>query len=110
MFNEEREMGIKVVSFAKNVITSDMEKEYLEDWKVTNSYYCLSSNYTSFLYFEQKAVFSLKCCIPDAIGKIQSMCDLSSRENFDESDKLTLSSRCREILLQGYAFGFEVSS
>lgn len=51
---------------------------------------------------------SLKCCIPDAIGKVQAVCELPTRENLDETDRLTLLNRCREILLQGYAFGFEV--
>lgn len=51
----------------------------------------------------------LRCTIPCAIGKVQNICDeMLLAENLDDSEKLTLTSRCREILLQGFRFGFEV--
>lgn len=50
----------------------------------------------------------LKCTIPSAIEKVQSMCDISLLDNLDETEKQSLITRWREILLQGFTFGFEV--
>lgn len=36
------------------------------------------------------------------------MCDLTAFENLDDTERTSLTSRCREILQQGFRFGFEV--
>lgn len=47
--------------------------------------------------------------IPTAIEKVQNICDgMLSTDNLDDFEKNALTSRCREILLQGFRFGFEV--
>lgn len=56
----------------------------------------------------QKAVVTLKCRIPNAIDRVQMICDVSALEDLDELDKASLLMRYREILLQGFTFGFEV--
>lgn len=52
---------------------------------------------------------ALKCTLPKAIEKVQNICDITTLENLDESEKAAFISRYREILMQGFRFGFEVS-
>ena len=55
------------------------------------------------------AIISLKCSIPDAIGRVQSEFDQINMDLFEEIERTSLVSRTREILMQGYRFGFEVN-
>lgn len=57
----------------------------------------------------QKSVVTFKCTIPSAIERVEVICDVNAFEGLDDTEKLSLTSRCREILLQGYRFGFEVT-
>ncbi|KAF5306496.1 hypothetical protein FQR65_LT07324 [Abscondita terminalis] len=88
LFNEERERCIKTVAFTKNLFkTTNVPEEHLSELK--------------------KSVITFKCTIPNAIEKVQAMCDVTALQNLDEADRLSLTSRCREILQQGFRFGFE---
>ncbi|XP_031337464.1 mitogen-activated protein kinase kinase kinase 4 isoform X2 [Photinus pyralis] len=88
LFNEERERCIKTVAFTKHLFkTSHVPPEYLLELK--------------------RSIITFKCTIPSAIEKIEAMFDLTKFQGLDEADKLSLTSRCREILQQGFRFGFE---
>lgn len=51
----------------------------------------------------------LKCVIPDAIDRVQKICNDVACDRLDDFEKVSLASRTREILMQGYKFGFEVN-
>ncbi|KAF5299190.1 hypothetical protein FQA39_LY02363 [Lamprigera yunnana] len=88
LFNEERERCIKTVTFTKHLFkTTSVPPEHLSELK--------------------KSVITFKCTIPNAIEKVQAMCDVTKLQELDEGEKLSLTSRCREILQQGFRFGFE---
>ncbi|KAK4881354.1 hypothetical protein RN001_004673 [Aquatica leii] len=88
LFNEEQERCIKTVAFTKNLFkTTHIPAEHLIELK--------------------KSVITFKCTIPNAIEKVQTMCDVTTLQELDEADKISLTSRCREILQQGFRFGFE---
>lgn len=62
-----------------------------------------------YIYFYlQKAVVNLKCVIPDAIDRVQKICNDVACDRLDDFERASLASRTREILMQGYKFGFEV--
>lgn len=50
----------------------------------------------------------LKCVIPDAIDRVQTICNDVTFDRLDDFEKASLASRTRAILMQGYKFGFEV--
>ncbi|KAJ3666937.1 hypothetical protein Zmor_002358 [Zophobas morio] len=87
IFNEEREMCIKTIAFCKTVFKHDLPKESRIELTM--------------------AIISLKCSIPDAIGRVQSEFDQINMDLFEEIERTSLVSRTREILMQGYRFGFE---
>ncbi|KAK9730503.1 MEKK4 N-terminal [Popillia japonica] len=91
LFNEERDMISKTMIFSKMVLKamkSYVNPELTHDFK---------DNY-----------LQLRCMIPTAIEKVQNICDgMLSTDNLDDFEKNALTSRCREILLQGFRFGFE---
>jgi mitogen-activated protein kinase kinase kinase 4 len=84
---EEREMSIKTIAFCKTVFKHEMPKD----------------SRTDLIH----AVISLKCSIPDAIGRIQTEFDQVSLDSFEEIERTSLVNRTREVLMQGYRFGFE---
>lgn len=51
-----------------------------------------------------------KCIIPCAIAKVQALFEHTTITSLDEMDKAALNSRIREILMQAYRFGFDVSN
>ncbi|KAK5649503.1 hypothetical protein RI129_000532 [Pyrocoelia pectoralis] len=88
LFNEERERCIKTVAFTKHLFkTTHVPSECLFELR--------------------RSIITFKCTIPSAIEKIQAMFDVTTLQALDETDKLSLTSRCREILQQGFRFGFE---
>ncbi|GJQ82156.1 Mekk1, partial [Trypoxylus dichotomus] len=91
LFNEEREMISKTMAFAKMIMKAmktHANPELTHDFK---------DNY-----------LQLRCIIPCAIEKVQNICDdMLQSDNLDDFDKTALTSRCREILLLGFRFGFE---
>ncbi|EEZ98383.1 mitogen-activated protein kinase kinase kinase 4 [Tribolium castaneum] len=87
LFNEEREMSIKTIAFCKTVFRHDLHPD------------CRSELVCS--------IISLKCSIPDAIGRVQSEFDQVKLDSFEEIERTAIVSRTREILMQAYRFGFE---
>jgi hypothetical protein len=81
-------MSIKTIAFCKTVFKHEMPKD----------------SRTDLIH----AVISLKCSIPDAIGRIQTEFDQVSLDSFEEIERTSLVNRTREVLMQGYRFGFEV--
>lgn len=90
LFNEEREMSIKTIAFCKTIFKHQkLPPDSRRDLAV--------------------AIISLKCSIPDVIGRVQCVFDGVNYDSFEEIERTSLVARTREILMQGYRFGFEVS-
>ncbi|XP_050312904.1 mitogen-activated protein kinase kinase kinase 4 isoform X2 [Anthonomus grandis grandis] len=89
IFNDEREMSMKTMAFAK-LLTAK----------------CRPSNTDGFKSLKN-CIVAFKCIIPTAIAKVQSFFNYVRADYFDESDRHALCSRIREILMQIYRFGFE---
>lgn len=64
-----------------------------------------SWNYYDF----QESIVGFKCIIPCAIAKVQDLFEHTSIVALEDIDKNALNSRIREILMQAYRFGFDVS-
>ncbi|CAG9765356.1 unnamed protein product [Ceutorhynchus assimilis] len=89
-FNDEREMTMKTMAFTTLIKKESFKYITKED-----------------MIFVKNSIVAFKCLIPKAIAKVQSFFDYTTIEAFDESDRLALAARIREILLQIYRFGFE---
>ncbi|XP_076250455.1 mitogen-activated protein kinase kinase kinase 4 isoform X2 [Rhynchophorus ferrugineus] len=90
MFNEEREMSMKAMAFTKMIFSrnsDDIDREASKS--LLNS------------------IVAFKCIIPKAIAKVQSLFNYVISDSLDEQDRVALTSRIREILMQIYRFGFE---
>ncbi|KAJ8914598.1 hypothetical protein NQ315_017303 [Exocentrus adspersus] len=88
LFNEEREMSLKTMAFAKNI---SKFQNVSGSCKVTF----------------KECVIAFKCIIPKAIGKVQGLFEHINFASLEESDKVALNSRIREVMMQVYRFGFE---
>ncbi|CAH0558812.1 unnamed protein product [Brassicogethes aeneus] len=88
LFNEERENCLKTIAFFRMILKGGIFNHELLK-RVTEQ------------------IINFKCVIPKAIGKVQVIFEHISLASFDETDKLNLNSRIRELLMQGYRFGFE---
>lgn len=88
LFNEEREMSLKTMAFIK---TSCKYKKIPLGCKKNI----------------KECIISFKCIIPKAIGKVQGLFEHINFASLEESDKVALNSRIREVLMQVYRFGFE---
>ncbi|CAH1165116.1 unnamed protein product [Phyllotreta striolata] len=90
VFNEERETSLKTMGFVKTNFRSENDL-VPDDCKI----------------FVKDSIVAFKCIIPDSIVKVQTLFDHLNDPTLDEADKIALSSRIREILMQIYRFGFE---
>lgn len=86
VLSEEREMGVKIMAFCRSVTKANIIKDHDQ---------------------LGKAVVTLKCVIPDAIDRVQTIGKDVIYDRLDDFEKNSLTSRARDILMQGYKFGFE---
>lgn len=57
----------------------------------------------------QESIVEFKNMIPYALSKVEGLFELINTVILDDTDKNTLNSRIREILIQCYRLGFDVS-
>lgn len=112
LFTDEREKALKVMAFAKGFLRdiehSDFHRDHSEDYLSkckANDYVCEGV---------REAVCSLKAealqvreKLSKVVERVQERCDVNHMTDIEEADKAGLLSRSREILHQGYKFGFE---
>lgn len=98
VFNEERERTMKTISFTKTLRKDIVCCNNSQDE-------CIKENIMDDI---KNAVVKLKQNITSAIEKVQNTCNVQNMDELDETERITLVSRCREILHQAYRFGFEV--
>lgn len=114
LFTVEREKSLKVMTFVKVLLRdiehSDFHRDHSEDFLnkcKENDFVCDGV---------RDAVCKLKCealkvreKLSTVLGRVQERCDVNHIHmgDIDEADRAGLLSRAREILHQGYKFGFE---
>ncbi|XP_022216734.2 mitogen-activated protein kinase kinase kinase 4 isoform X1 [Drosophila obscura] len=107
----ERERSIKVLFFAKtfcrDVETTDFHREHYEDDVANQQHDFICSDVKAAFKLLQQDVLDVRNKLTEIIEGVQTRCCLSNMRDLDEQDRQAVLSRTREILHQGYKFGFE---
>ncbi|XP_031640746.1 mitogen-activated protein kinase kinase kinase 4 isoform X3 [Contarinia nasturtii] len=107
LFTLEREKTMRLMSFAKSLCRDiempDFHRDHDSDGR---DFVCqvVKDAVTKL----QKDVLSVRDKLTKIIERVQERCDVKYLgDKIDEADKMSILSRAREILHQGYKFGFE---
>lgn len=108
LFTVERERSIKVLLFAKtfsrDVEQTDFHREHFDEY-LNNDLFCPPIKEAFKLL--QKDVLDVRSKLTKIVERVQDRCNIKHVSDMDEQDKQAVLSRAREILHQGYKFGFE---
>lgn len=110
LFTDEREKMLKVLAFAKN-LCRDIEKpefhrEHNEDLvSDLDSYLC--TEVTQAVVFVKREALGFNNLLINTISLVQRRCDIKNLTEMDEQDRVAVITRSREIMHQGFKFGFE---
>lgn len=106
LFTLEREKTMRLMSFAKSLCRDIETPDFHRDHDCDGiDFVCrIVKDAVTRL---QKDVLSVRHKLTKIIERVQERCDVKYLGNMDEVDKLAILSRAREILHQGYKFGFE---
>lgn len=109
LFTLEREKTMRLMSFAKSLCRDIEMPDFHRDHDVDTVLYhdTVCQEVKDAVKKLQKDVLSVRHKLTKIIERVQERCDVKHIENMDEVDKLAILSRAREILHQGYKFGFE---
>lgn len=111
LFTIERERCIKVMTFAKSMIR-DIEKiDFHRDHQV-EELLCRRHDFvcpavTEAVKSLKRNALKLRENLTLTIERVQNRCNDTNMMDMDDNDKISVLSRTREILHQGYKFGFE---
>ncbi|XP_064549547.1 mitogen-activated protein kinase kinase kinase 4 isoform X2 [Drosophila montana] len=107
----ERERSIKVLFFAKtfcrDVETTDFHREHYEHDVANQQHDFICSDVKAAFKLLQQDVLEVRNKLTNIIKGVQLRCCMRNMLELDEQDRLAVLSRTREILHQGYKFGFE---
>lgn len=118
LFTEEREKSLKVMTFIKSWIRDvekpDFHRDHNEFITGENDKVCFrhSQNFMCSEVIEsiknlKATAFELRDKLNTTIKRVQEKSDSEHIANLGEFDKISIISRTRQILHQGYKFGFE---
>ncbi|ALC45477.1 Mekk1 [Drosophila busckii] len=111
LLTSERERSIKVLFFAKtfcrDVETTDFHREHYEHDVANQQHDFICSHVKASFKLLQQDVLEVRNKLTEIIKGVQQRCCQSNMQQLDEQDRLAVLSRTREILHQGYKFGFE---
>lgn len=110
LFTLEREKTMRLINFAKS-LCRDLEKpDFHREHENLNSM-CpedvVCTEVKEAVLVLQKDVLSVRIKLTQIIERVQERCDIKYLVDINEVDKMSILSRAREILHQGYKFGFE---
>lgn len=110
LFTDEREKMLKVLAFAKN-LCRDIEKpefhrEHNEDLVSDLDSYLCSAVTQAVISVKQEAL-GFNNVLINTITLVQQRCDVKNLTEMDEQDRVAVITRSREIMHQGFKFGFE---
>lgn len=107
LFTVERENSLKMLNFAKilcrDLETADFHRDHGCEGKVTD----VCQLTTDAVRLLQKEVLSVRHRLTKIIEHVQMRCELQDFVEIDENDRFALMTRTREILHQGFKFGFD---
>ncbi|XP_033609208.1 mitogen-activated protein kinase kinase kinase 4 isoform X3 [Cryptotermes secundus] len=102
LFNETREKALKAVAFSKT-LRKDLENGA---FKEGISRQC-NAVIAEALEELKDEILAFRVSITSTLISAEETCDVRDMSEVDDMEKSALLSRCREILHQGYKFGFE---
>lgn len=110
-FTTEREKVLKVLSFAKG-LCRDVEKPVFHREHNTELLIdldqCLCNEVIKTVFFVKKEAFEKKKKKhANTLKLVQKRCDVKNLSDMEEQDRTAVITRTREILHQGFKFGFE---
>lgn len=106
LFTLEREKTMRLMNFAKS-LCRDIEKADFHRDHDCDSDDIVCQVVKDAVTVLQKDVLSVRNKLTKIIERVQERCDIKYLVDMDEVDKAAILSRAREILHQGYKFGFE---
>lgn len=110
LFTLEREKTMRLINFAKS-LCRDLEKpDFHREHENMNDQYSddvVCTEVKESVLELQKDVLSVRIKLTMIIERVQERCDMKYLLDMNEVDKMSILSRAREILHQGYKFGFE---
>ncbi|XP_053945911.1 mitogen-activated protein kinase kinase kinase 4 isoform X2 [Anastrepha ludens] len=111
LFTVERECSVKVLFFAKmfcrDVETTDFHREHYEDDVINQQKDFVCAEIKKSFKLLQKDVLDVRNKFSKIIERVQERCGPEKLSDLDDQDRQAVLSRTREILHQGYKFGFE---
>ncbi|XP_054725880.1 mitogen-activated protein kinase kinase kinase 4 isoform X1 [Anastrepha obliqua] len=111
LFTVERECSVKVLFFAKmfcrDVETTDFHREHYEDDVINQQEDFVCAEIKESFKLLQKDVLDVRNKFSKIIERVQERCGPEKLSDLDDQDRQAVLSRTREILHQGYKFGFE---
>ncbi|XP_055378356.1 mitogen-activated protein kinase kinase kinase 4 isoform X2 [Condylostylus longicornis] len=113
LFTTERERSIKVLFFAKSfcrdVEQNDFHRDHCEDFlskKASQNIFNCPKIEDAFVELK-KDILSIRQKLIQIIERVQERCNENNMGELDEQDTAAILSRSREILHQGFKYGFE---
>ncbi|XP_037030628.1 mitogen-activated protein kinase kinase kinase 4 isoform X3 [Bradysia coprophila] len=108
LFTVEREKALKILYFAKTLCRdlemSDFHREH-EDYVHGTTTIC--SEVKESVRMLQAQVLSVRHKLTQIVEHVQMRCDNKHLTDMDEQDRIAVLSRIREVLHQGFKFGFD---
>lgn len=111
LFTDEREKSVKIMGFAKSLCRDIEQVDFHRDHcdsevcKDPDEFVCGDVKEAVNLLKKETLVVREK--LTQIIARVQERCDVKYMGDMDEADRISVISRSREILHQGYKFGFE---
>lgn len=102
LFNETRDKAVKAIAFSKT-LRKDLENGVMKEGI---SPQC-SAIIAEALEELREETFAFRGAITSTLRTAEETCDVRDMCEVDDMEKSALLSRCREVLHQGYKFGFE---
>lgn len=106
LFTLEREKTMRLMNFAKSLCRDIESADFHRDHELDGDE-VVCQVVKDAVTVLQKDVLSVRHKLTNIIERVQERCDIKYLSDMDEADKLAILSRAREILHQGYKFGFE---
>lgn len=114
LFTVERERSVKVLFFAKSfcrdVEATDFHREHYEHYLSTansENHDLMCPDIKEAFKLLQKDVLDVRNKLTKIIERVQERCCIKNMSDLDDQERIAVLSRSREILHQGYKFGFE---
>lgn len=110
LFTTEREKVLKVLAFAKGLCRDVEKPEFHREHNpelLIDLDQCLCNDVTKAVFLVKKEAFEFRNMLINTLQLVQKRCDVKNLSDMEEQDRTAVITRTREILHQGFKFGFE---